>query len=219
MAPRQSRGIEAARGTKRKEPEPEPPKQENEAHSLRQIIPDGDVILVVGPEKSKIQLSSHLLSSTSSVFKAMLGPNFREGALLREGQGPVEIALPEDNAEAVWNAYSALYGANPRAYRIKPDEVYDIAILAQKYDLIERLSLACERWFLDSEDGSFGSIDEDWKMLLAAYWLGSDFAFGKISQRLIEGREGSFYKYGMKTPDPVLGLKLCRKWSSYPPDS
>ncbi|KAL6365499.1 hypothetical protein LRP88_01494 [Fusarium phalaenopsidis] len=86
---------------KRKQPEPETPTEENEAPFLREIIPDGDVILVVGPEKSKIQVSSHLLRTTSPVFNVMLGPNFKEGTALRENEGPTEIVLPKDNAKAL----------------------------------------------------------------------------------------------------------------------
>ncbi|RSL69675.1 hypothetical protein CEP54_002191 [Fusarium duplospermum] len=196
-------------GTKRKQPEPEPPKEEDEVPFLREIIPGGDVILVVGPRKSKIQLSSHLLRTTSPVFNAMLGPNFKEGTLLRESQGPVEIALPDDNAQALYNVYSTLYGGHPDVNNLSVDEIYDISILAQKYDLVDRLMFGCEAWFRTINKDTYGSIEEDWKMLLAAYWLRSGLGFRNASRMLIQAEHEPLYKHGMETSDQVLGLRLC----------
>ncbi|RTE81067.1 hypothetical protein BHE90_004424 [Fusarium euwallaceae] len=189
--------------------DPEGPAGLERQRTLPEIMPDGDVILVVGPKKIKIQLSSHLLSSTSPVFAAMLGPNFREGNLLRESQGPVEIALPADNAKALWHIYNVLYGAHPRAHKLDTDELYNVACLAYKYDLVERLSLAREAWFADADGCTFKSTEENWKMLLAAYWLESEYGFANLSQRLIEQPKQLLYIHGMETPDQVLGLKLC----------
>ncbi|KAL2683199.1 hypothetical protein Neosp_007667 [[Neocosmospora] mangrovei] len=177
--------------------------------TLPEIMPDGDVILVVGPHKIKIQLSSHLLSSTSRVLAAMLGPNFKEGTLLRESEGPVEIALPADNAKALWHIYNVLYGAHPRVHKLNPDELYDVASLAHKYDLVERLSLAREAWFAATDVCPFESTEANWKMLLAAYWLESEYGFANASQRLIKEPRILLYIHGMETPDQVLGLKLC----------
>ncbi|KAJ3464596.1 hypothetical protein MRS44_009382 [Fusarium solani] len=201
---------------KRKEPEPEVAKEENEAPSLRQLIPDGDVILVVGPKKIKIQLSSHLLSNTSPVFAAMLSPNFKEGALLRESQGPVEIALPEDNADALWNVYSLLYGAHPCVHILKPDEIYNIALMAHKYDMVERLALARDVWFEKADALFCSSISDDFRMLVAAYWLGSEYGFAVMSRSLVKQKNEPLCKYGMGIPDQVLGLKLCCKQISLP---
>ncbi|UPL04354.1 hypothetical protein LCI18_015288 [Fusarium solani-melongenae] len=192
-------------------PKLETPTEEVEAPSLREIIPGGDVILVVGPEKSKIQISSHLLRTTSPVFNVMLGPNFKEGAALRENEGPTEIVLPEDNARALWNVYNTLYGANPHVNKLEPDEIYDISILAQKYDLSDRLVLASESWFTHYDTISHDSTEQDWKMLLAAYWLRSELGFKNTSMMLVEEYEMSLYRHGMEAPDQVLGLRLCRK--------
>ncbi|RSL69674.1 hypothetical protein CEP54_002190 [Fusarium duplospermum] len=69
---------------------------------LRQLIPDGDVILLVGSEQIKIQISSHLLCKTSPVFKTMLNSGFEEGRAFRERyNSPAEIKLPDDSPEAV----------------------------------------------------------------------------------------------------------------------
>jgi len=141
----------------------------------------------------------------------MLGPNFKEGAALRENEGPTEIVLPEDNAKALWNVYCTLYGASPHVNTLKPDEIYDVAVLAQKYDLVDRLALVCEAWFGNPDPVTYGSTEKNWKMLLAAYWLRSELGFKNTSRIFVEAEDIPLYRHGMETSDPVLGLRLCRK--------
>lgn len=142
----------------------------------------------------------------------MLGPNFKEGASLRENEGPTEIVLPEDNAKALWNVYSTLYGAHPDVNKLEPDEVYEVSIVAQKYDLVDRLALACEAWFGHTEPITYGSTKKDWKMLLAAYWLRSELGFKNIGKMLLhENNWEPVYRHAMETSDQVLGLRLCGK--------
>ena len=39
------------------------------------IIPNGDIIFVVGPEEMRLRVQSHCLRAASPVFDAMFGPN------------------------------------------------------------------------------------------------------------------------------------------------
>lgn len=66
------------------------------------IAADGDILLTVG-NTLELRVSSVVLSLTSLVFKAMLGPNFVEGQSLRGSTSttPHNIPLPEDDAQAV----------------------------------------------------------------------------------------------------------------------
>ena len=59
---------------------------------------DGDVILVVGPEKVKLCDHSVFLKATSRPFSAMLGPNRKEGRDMLGQDVLVELPLPEGNA-------------------------------------------------------------------------------------------------------------------------
>lgn len=54
---------------------------EPDPKTLQLVIcdPSGDIMLIVGSQKGGIQVSSKVLKLTSPVFKAMLGPNFKEG--------------------------------------------------------------------------------------------------------------------------------------------
>jgi hypothetical protein len=54
----------------------------------------GDVLLSVGPSPaSTFLVSSKVLSTASSVFKAMFGPNFSEGSSLNERYEALPIPL------------------------------------------------------------------------------------------------------------------------------
>ncbi|KAI8670065.1 hypothetical protein LRP88_01495 [Fusarium phalaenopsidis] len=78
--------------------------EENNGNSRRsrQLIPDGDIMLLVGPKEEKIQISSHLLCITSPFFKTMLNSDFKEGKAFRErNDTPTEIKLPEDSPDTV----------------------------------------------------------------------------------------------------------------------
>ncbi|KAL2677288.1 hypothetical protein Neosp_011057, partial [[Neocosmospora] mangrovei] len=105
--------------------------------SKLEYCPDGNMMLLVGPKQKKIQISSHSLCKTSPVFKTMLTSNLEEGKTFREIKGaPAEIKLPDDYPEMVYNAFSALYGGDEMASRLSPDQVYDVAVLANKYCMI-----------------------------------------------------------------------------------
>lgn len=145
----------------------------------------------------------------------MLGPNFKEGTLLRESRGPTEIVLPDDNAEALWNVYSTLYGAHPRVRDLGPDEIYDVSILAQKYDLADRLALACGAWFQRADDAYYDS-ESSFKLLVAAYWLGCESGFAYVSRFLVREAGETIYRQAMESTDQVLGLKLCCEYPNYP---
>ena len=60
------------------------------------IDPHGDVILIVGQDKKRLRVSAMMLFAASPVFKALLGPHFREGQRPRSASNPTEITLPDD---------------------------------------------------------------------------------------------------------------------------
>ena len=65
---------------------------------------DGDVVLVVGAEDSAIEIlvSSKAISLASTVFAAMLKPQFSEGAALAS-TGQARITLHNDHPDAmIW---------------------------------------------------------------------------------------------------------------------
>ncbi|KAI7379656.1 hypothetical protein KC336_g19152 [Hortaea werneckii] len=111
------------------------------------IAADGDVILAL-PQNLYIRVSSSALTLVSPVFKAMLGPHFREGNELRSSTQPIEIALPEDDGIAMKHLCLLLHGRTGDSYshgdRNFPTQLHALAVLADKYNCVEAISLPAE---------------------------------------------------------------------------
>ncbi|KXT00046.1 hypothetical protein AC578_4869 [Pseudocercospora eumusae] len=73
------------------------------ADSIETVDPYGDIILVVGTNEGqkKLRVSSERLSNSSPVFKALLGPQYSEGNTIRTSEKPIEVALPDDDADSM----------------------------------------------------------------------------------------------------------------------
>ncbi|KAF4806145.1 hypothetical protein CGCSCA5_v014680 [Colletotrichum siamense] len=125
----------------------------NDDNTVANIAADGDVIMVVGPEKKEFRLHSFFLKTTFKVFKAMLGPNFAEGQQLNanEAKGnraPVKIDLPEDDVNSMDIPF------------------FEILVAADKYDLIHAIKHA----FHHALAAAFGKEDILEKMLGVKLW-------------------------------------------------
>ncbi|KAM0555807.1 hypothetical protein ACHAPJ_006204 [Fusarium lateritium] len=170
------------------------------------IIPDGNVILVVGLEKLRIRISSHLLCTSSPVFDAMLNSSFDEGTRLRESQGePVDIKLPADSGRAMLHALKTLYGADPEMLRLSPRDIQELAFLADKYDMAPRFALAGAAWMSVGRTGA----EHLWQMMTAAYWLRLHEGFHRMSWLLTAQMNfDEIFRYANETPAVTLGLQL-----------
>ncbi|KAI6841241.1 hypothetical protein KC340_g2003 [Hortaea werneckii] len=108
---------------------------------------DGDIILAL-PKNLYIRVSSAVLSLVSPVFKAMLGPHFREGNKPRSSAQPNEIPLPEDDGIAMKHLCLLIHGRTGDSYnhgdRTFPTQLHALAVLADKYDCVEAISLPAE---------------------------------------------------------------------------
>ena len=112
-----------------------------------EVAADGDLVLAL-PEELYIRVSSNALSLVSPVFKAMLGPRFREGNEPRSSDRPIEIPLPEDDGIAMKHLCLLLHGRTGDSYshgdRTFPTQLHALAVLADKYDCVEAISLPTE---------------------------------------------------------------------------
>ncbi|KAM0343390.1 hypothetical protein ACHAPU_008570 [Fusarium lateritium] len=177
---------------------------------VHQIGENGDVILVIGPEKLKIQVSSVLLKHISPVFRAMLDSPMSEGEAIRgKVDGcPVRILLPEDHPPAIHHILLCLYGAEtcsaPSSACMK-----EIAILANKYDMVHRLRYFGSFWLrlINVNTTTPAGMGNAWNLLVAAYLLEGHTPFFDISKSIVAGK-GSLLKYLKNTHDEVLGLQL-----------
>ncbi|KAH6972716.1 hypothetical protein BKA56DRAFT_526386 [Ilyonectria sp. MPI-CAGE-AT-0026] len=110
------------------------------------ISSDGDIVLVVGQQETRLRVHSQCLRSASKVFSAMFGPHWNEGQEM-SSQCPREVFLVEDNPDAMYVICSILHHCNtnvPEA--LVAEEVLQIAIAADKYDLSVALKFARAQW-------------------------------------------------------------------------
>ncbi|KAJ3530269.1 hypothetical protein NM208_g9402 [Fusarium decemcellulare] len=174
-----------------------------------EIIPDGDIILVAGPEKKRVRLSSHLLYTTSQVFKAMIHSGFKEGETFRQSDGAfIEIELPSDNAATFFNAFRALYCPDPTR-QLSPKEVQQVAILADKYDMAGHFVYAASFWLVQQGTANKWTIEQLWQLFTASYWLKCPLGFIHFSKKLVFKKSVPLVKYVSGMPDKALGFKLC----------
>ncbi|RSL59420.1 hypothetical protein CEP53_005823 [Fusarium sp. AF-6] len=158
-----------------------------------EIIENGDVILVIGQDSIKIQLSSSFLCLVSPVFKAMLTSPMIEGQRLRErGDRPVEYVLLNDSAEATLHAFKYLYGSDPKMLNLNPDEILQVAVFVDKWGLAERFQFAAMYWTMTPNECSYepSTRDKAWKLLLASYWFRIAWAFAMRTGQT-NGKQGT----------------------------
>jgi hypothetical protein len=118
---------------------------EHMPNTVVDIAADGDVILVVGPERLKLRVHSLNLKATSRPFSAMLGPIWKEGRDLLQDES-VEILLPEDNAKAMEYICAVTHQNKMMPHTMTPLDVLEVAVVADKYDLVDALRFASESW-------------------------------------------------------------------------
>ena len=109
---------------------------------------DGDILLILG--ETRLRVSSVILSSASPVFKVMLGPNFSEGQGDRSAQNPKEVTLVDDNLATMMRLCRLLHhqrdlpetSHNQKPLESHAKDLYDLAILADKYSSTESIKMA-----------------------------------------------------------------------------
>ncbi|KAK0725085.1 btb/poz-like protein [Lasiosphaeris hirsuta] len=153
------------------------------------ISPDGDVILVVGPQSARLRVHSRCLSSASKVFGAMFGPIWSEGRGLSQ-ESPKEVRLEEDDATALRTICCVIHHRNDAVPKdISPPQVLQIAIAADKYDLGVALIYATIQW-LQHKDNL--SKTEMACLMTAAYIFGDMDMFVKGTLALIINYQGPY---------------------------
>lgn len=172
--------------------------------------PEGDLILVVGTGQRKYQIDSTLLVPFSRVFAAMLGPHFSEGSRFGEsGRMPMELALPEDDPDAVEVLCTVLYAGCDSIRDLSVLEIYDVAILADKYDLNMRLYFIAYFWLQEARTKQ----TDKWRLMMAAYWFGQPIHFNIYTKDLANGAQSlhKMLESAFQMNDHSLGMSFCCK--------
>ena len=162
------------------------------ATNIVNIASDGDVILTVGNDKKRLRASSLMLSAASPVFKALLGPHFREGQRSRSSTSPVEISLPEDDEDYITELCQILYhdplhGEEPETEHCKPSSLLELAQLIDKYDCSKAFLLPSRGLLLHWAIENNGTVktEEIWDMVKAAYLLREPVSFEILTKMMI----------------------------------
>lgn len=134
------------------------------------IAPDGDVVLIVGPEKARLRVYSQCLRAASKVFNAMFGPDWSEGQGLSTCV-PKEVALDEDNASALRTICLVLHHHADVPEVTSAKEIATIAVVSDKYDLAVALRYASASW-LDQRRKS-DLLDMGYRMVAAVLFNNS----------------------------------------------
>ncbi|KAF7188747.1 hypothetical protein HII31_00776 [Pseudocercospora fuligena] len=124
------------------------------ADDMYVIDDEGDIIFVVGPTKKKLKVSSATLSKVSPVFKALLGPHFRDGQAKRTAQDPATICLPDDQPVLMGRLCELAHLSDVPAGIIGGDSttsenLLGFAVMVDKYDMAGRLRLQCQAMLLN----------------------------------------------------------------------
>ncbi|KAM6484669.1 hypothetical protein HDV62DRAFT_304104 [Trichoderma sp. SZMC 28011] len=182
---------------------------DTQTNTIVEIAPDGDLILIVGPEEAKLHVDSMMLRVASKPFSAMFGPNWKEGRDLLDGDRPVnrpvELPLPEDNAAALKIMCSVIHHQRSEVPRtLAAGDVLAVAVATDKYDCVEALSFASDGWLRPSRDEA-GNL-----MLLtaAAYLFQNAQAFKELTKALILDYKDSYLTLSCREVESAMPWKV-----------
>ncbi|KAF4960489.1 hypothetical protein FSARC_10457 [Fusarium sarcochroum] len=178
-----------------------------------QIAADGDLLLIVGPEETRIRVHSTSLMAASKPFSVMLGPHWKEGQNKHDHdehdrEKPFELLLPDDNAVALKMICFILHHQNREVPRsLTARDILAIAVAADKYDCLDALRFASESWLRTSGDEA-GNL-----MLLtaAAYIFQDAQAFKEITRALIIYYDGSYLALSLEEVESFMPWRVFCK--------
>ncbi|SCO19539.1 uncharacterized protein FFB20_15709 [Fusarium fujikuroi] len=153
------------------------------------IASDGDLILIVRPEKTKLRVHSTLLKAASKPFSVMLGPDWKEGHNMHNQHRPSELPLPDDNDTALKIICSIIHHQNEKVPQtLAASDILAIAVVADKYLYTNALKFASETWLQ-----TFGSKPYNLMLLTtSAYLFRNAQAFSKITRALVLKYDSSY---------------------------
>lgn len=170
-----------------------------EHNSYDVITPDGDTILVIGPNEARLCVHSCLLQSASKVFKAMLGPLYKEGQRSGPTGSKKEVLLPEDNADAMIIICAVIHHRNDIVPgEMSSSKVLQLSVVADKYDCNVALKHAARQWL---DHRNVVSLKVHTELMTAAYLLGQAQAFSAITYTMMLNYVGSYLPFAQDQID------------------
>ncbi|KXT00208.1 hypothetical protein AC578_7003 [Pseudocercospora eumusae] len=157
---------------------------------------DGDVVLDVDTANPHLlRVSSKNLMCASPVFKALLGPHFREGQAKRSAEDPAKVCLPEDNGSGMAMICQQLHpsheASSTSGAKMDIAAIFDYAVLVDKYQLVSTLHLQSEAILLSwlvKDSHATSDLGCFLKAVAASYLLRNKQAF-KIATKFVMNRK------------------------------
>lgn len=187
----------------------------------REIAISGDVILKIpaASGSTKLRVSSHVLCTTSPVFRAMLGADsqFKEASELRmrSAENTYELSLDDDYPYALTAIMLALHCRNDMV-PVSPafKNLLELAIVCDKYDCQGGVMLWVDIWTAAWKPRMLEKGYEEW--LFVAWVFGIKEGFDTLSRKVIlesyidpaDGElksAGGMRLRGLIIPESVLG--------------
>lgn len=123
------------------------------------------------PELIRIRASSKHLTLASPVFKVMLHANFREGLEFRD-KGHAELRLLDDDPDAFLIVLNLIHGHIRKVPReIDLPMLTEIAIIADKYEVLESTEMLFEHWFQNLEETVPVTLNDDLLPWMCISWV------------------------------------------------
>jgi hypothetical protein len=183
--------------------------RDNKLSAIVEIAADGDVILVVGPEKVKLRVHSLFLKAASKPFSAMFGPDWKEGHNMLGRDGPVEVPLPDDNAAALKLICAIIHHRNQKVPQtLAADDVLGIAVMADKYGCVGALKFASGNWLRPLQNEAHDLM----LLATAAYLFRSAPAFKEITKALILNHSGPYLTLSCEEVESAMTWKVFCKY-------
>ncbi|CAJ0550308.1 Ff.00g102380.m01.CDS01 [Fusarium sp. VM40] len=179
-------------------------------HNFEKFARFADVTFIAQNESQdemRVCVNSVIMKNASPVFEAMLGPHFKEGhALAQARSGPVEIALPEDDAVAFGHICQVLHcQADTNLLEPCPELLLSIWIVVQKYDLKNAVKLSMGHWVWRQLEWRSG-LEDLWFLALLCSQIGETNAFRSVTQQLMLSGNLSFVKLATKLEAWTKGI-------------
>ncbi|CAG7555336.1 unnamed protein product [Fusarium equiseti] len=167
--------------------------QTSGALSFEDFAAKGDVVFIVKGE-TRVRVRSAVMMEASSVFNAMLGPNFKEGRALAEASSaPVEIPLPEDDPELFgWICRALHCQASTKLWKPVALQLVPLWMLIDKYNMKDSMRLSLESWISEhvNEEETFDIIL--WILAQMSLGVRNAGSFAIATRKLIQHSTESF---------------------------
>ena len=154
-----------------------------QSKAMTVVDPDGDLILVVGTEKTRVRVSSNDVARTP-VFRAMLLGSFKES----RGGPDKEVSLPEDDYDALHFLLCiahAKFDLLPSPENFSFENALQVAVLCDKYDMVSLMGPFYERYILAHY--SFGGtlFDQSCSWLFISWVFGHETIYDHVFDYMV----------------------------------